>query len=54
MQPRCRGDLTLDVGGLEIRQSSDVAKEIDEVEYDQIEVRSYAGGLVKSFERKAA
>jgi len=39
---------------LEIRQSSDASKEIDEVEYDQIEVRSYAGGLAKSFERKAA
>jgi hypothetical protein len=37
-----------------ICQSSDLPEEIDEVEYDQVEVRSYVGGLVRSFERKAA
>lgn len=32
----------------------DVPEEIETLTMDQIEVKSYAGGLVKSFERKAA
>ena len=32
----------------------DVPEEVKTVKMDQIEVRSYVGGLVKSFERKAA
>jgi hypothetical protein len=31
-----------------------LSKEIAEVEYDKIEVKSYVGGLAKSFKRKAA
>jgi hypothetical protein len=29
-------------------------EEVDTLKFDQIEVKSYVGGLVKSFERKAA
>ncbi len=32
----------------------DAPKEVETVMMDQIEVKSYVGGLVKSFERKAA
>jgi putative transposase len=32
----------------------DVPEEVETVKLDQIEVKSYVGGLVKSFERKAA
>jgi hypothetical protein len=31
-----------------------VPEEVDALTMDQIEVKSYAGGLVKSFERKVA
>ena len=32
----------------------DVPEEVDTLTMDQIEVKSYLGGLVKSFERRAA
>ena len=32
----------------------EVSEEIKTLKFDQIEVKSYVGGLVKSFERKAA
>ena len=32
----------------------DVPEEVETLRLDQIEVKSYVGGLVKSFERKAA
>ena len=32
----------------------DVPDEVETITMDQIEVKSYVGGLVKSFERKAA
>jgi len=32
----------------------DVPEEVETFKLDQIEVKSYVGGLVKSFERKAA
>ena len=32
----------------------DVPEEVETLTMDQIEVKSYVGGLVKSFERKAA
>jgi len=32
----------------------DVPEEIETLQFDQIEVKSYVGGLVKGFERKAA
>jgi len=32
----------------------DVPGEVETLKLDQIEVKSYVGGLVKSFERKAA
>jgi hypothetical protein len=32
----------------------DVTKEVGTLKLDQIDVKSYVGGLVKSFERKAA
>ena len=32
----------------------DVPEQIETLTMDQIEVKSYVGGLVKSFERKAA
>ena len=32
----------------------DVPDEVDTLRMDQIEVKSYVGGLVKSFERRAA
>jgi hypothetical protein len=32
----------------------DVPEEVETLTLDQIEVKSYVGGLVKSFERKAA
>ena len=32
----------------------DVPDEVETLTMDQIEVKSYVGGLVKSFERKAA
>ena len=32
----------------------DVPEEVEMLKLDQIEMKSYVGGLVKSFERKAA
>ncbi len=32
----------------------DVPEEVETLTMDQVEVKSYVGGLVKSFERKAA
>ena len=35
-------------------RSSEEPDEVDKLTLDEIEVKSYVGGIVKSFERKAA
>ena len=47
-------DFTLDAGGAGNPPIQWRFEEIDEEEYNQIELKSNVGGLVKSFERKAS
>ena len=54
MLPRHPIDFTLDAGGAGNPPIQWRFEEIDEVEFDQSELKSNVGGLVKSFARKAA